>query len=165
MLVQREYKRRHDWVGRKINWEVCGKIGFDVNEKWYKHEPEKVVENDSWKILRDFTIQTDHVIEARRLDMVIIDKTKNDSKIIDFVCPFISRNEEREKDKMKGYNDLKRELKKIWDMPVKVTPVVVGALGTTPKKLKQRSIDNNNNNNLMILIIIIITTIIVIITQ
>ena len=38
--------------------------------------------------------------------------------------------------KGKGYNDLKRELKKIWDMPVKVIPVVVGELGTTPKKLK-----------------------------
>ena len=37
---------------------------------------------------------------------------------------------------MKGYNDLKRELKKIWDMPVKVMPVIVAALGTTPKKLK-----------------------------
>ena len=38
---------------------------------------------------------------------------------------------------MKGYNDLKRELKKVWDMPVKIIPVVVGALGTTPKKLKR----------------------------
>ena len=37
---------------------------------------------------------------------------------------------------MKGYKDLKRELKKIWDKPVKVIPVIVGALGTTPKKLK-----------------------------
>ena len=41
-----------------------------------------------------------------------------------------------------GFNKLrsilKRELKKIWDMPVKVIPVV-GALGTTPKKLKQHS--------------------------
>ena len=34
MLAQREYKRRHDWVGRKIHWEVCRKTGFDVNEKW-----------------------------------------------------------------------------------------------------------------------------------
>ena len=34
MLAQREYKRRHDWVGRKIHWEVCRKIDFDVNEKW-----------------------------------------------------------------------------------------------------------------------------------
>ena len=64
MLAQREYKRRHDSVGRKIHWEVCRKIGFDVNEKWYKDESEKVVENDSWKILWDFTIQTDHVILA-----------------------------------------------------------------------------------------------------
>ena len=56
MLAQREYKRRHDWVGRKIHWEVCRKISFDVNEKWYKREPEKVVESDSWKILWDFTI-------------------------------------------------------------------------------------------------------------
>ena len=138
MLAQREYKRRHDWVGRKIHWEVCRKIGFDVNEKWYKHEPEKVVENDSWKTLWDFTIQTDHVIEARRLDMVIIDKTTNECKIIDFACPFDSRIEERQKDKMKGYNDMKREVKKIWDIPAKVIPVAEGALGTTPKKLKQR---------------------------
>ena len=29
---------------------------------------------------------------------------------------------------LKGYNDPKRELKKTWDMPVKVIPVVVGAL-------------------------------------
>ena len=73
--------------------------------------------------------------------MVIIDKTKNECKIIDFAYLFDSKIEEREKDKMKGYNDLKRELKKIWDMPVKVIPVVVGALGTTPKKLKQRLSD------------------------
>ena len=76
------------------------------------------------------------IIEARLPDMVIIDKTKNECKIIDFACPFDSRIEEREKDKMKGY-DLKRQVKKIWNMPVKVIPVVVGALGTTPKKLKQ----------------------------
>ena len=95
------------------------------------------MENDSWKILWDFTIQTDHAIEVRRPDMVIIDKTKNECKIIDFACPFDSTIDVRKKDKMKGYNSLKRELKKIWNMPVKVIPVVVGILGTTPKKLKQ----------------------------
>ena len=73
--------------------------------------------------------------------MVIIDQTKNECKFIDFACPIDCRIEESEKYKMKGYNDLKRELKKIWDMPVKVTPVVVGALGTTPKKLKQQLSD------------------------
>ena len=128
-------------MGRKIHLEVCRKIGFNVNQKWYKHEPEKVVENDSWKILWDIAIQTNHVIEARRSDMVIIGKTKHECKIIDFACPFDRRIEERERDKMKGYNHLKRELKKIWDIPVKVIPVVLGALGTTPKKLKQQLSD------------------------
>ena len=28
ILAQREYKRRHDWVGRKIHWEVCRKRGL-----------------------------------------------------------------------------------------------------------------------------------------
>ena len=51
------------------------------------------------------------------------------------------RIEEREKDKIKGYNDLKREMKKIWDMPLKVIPLVVSALGTTLKKLNQRLSD------------------------
>ena len=69
------------------------------------------MENDYWKILWNVTIQTDHVIETRRPDMVIIDKTKNECKSINFPCPFDSRFEEREKDKMKGYyKNLKREL-------------------------------------------------------
>ena len=59
------------------------------------------MENDSWKILWDFTLQTDHVLQAGRPDMVIIDKTKNKCKIIDFACPFDSRIEEREKDPRK----------------------------------------------------------------
>ena len=71
------------------------------------------MENDSWKILWNYTIHTDHVIEAIRPDMVIIDMTKNECIIIDFGCPFDSRIEEREKDKMRGYNNLKRELKRI----------------------------------------------------
>ena len=112
--------------GVQIHWEVCIKIGFDVNENWYKHETDKVVENDSQKILWDFTIQTDHIIEARRPDMVIIDKIKNECKIS--ACPFDSRIEEKEKDKMKVYNNLNRELKKIWDIPANVIPIVVGAL-------------------------------------
>ena len=92
--------------------------------------------SSSWKILWDFTTQIDHAIEARRPHMVIIDNTKNECKIIDFACPFDSRIEERKKDNIKSYNDLKRELKKIQDMPVIVILVVVGALGTTPKQLR-----------------------------
>ena len=62
----------------------------------------------------DFSIQTDHVIEARRPDLVVVDK-KERSEIIDFAVPGDSRIEEKEKDKIEKYQDLKRDLQKIWN--------------------------------------------------
>ena len=61
------------------------------------------------------------------------------AKLLTLHTPLIA--ELKKERKIKGYNDLKRELKKIWDMSVKVIPVVVGAWWTTPKKLKQRLSD------------------------
>ena len=47
----------------------------------------------------DFSIQTDHVIEAWRPDLVVVDMKERSSKIIDFAVPGDSRIEEKEKDK------------------------------------------------------------------
>ena len=33
-LAQKEYKRRHDWVGKRIHWELAQKHDFPVSEKW-----------------------------------------------------------------------------------------------------------------------------------
>ena len=43
-----KYELEVSMKGKEL-WNV--KIAFDVNEKWHKLEPEKVVESDSWKIL------------------------------------------------------------------------------------------------------------------
>ena len=32
-LAQREYKARHDWVGKVIHWEMCKKSKFDHTNK------------------------------------------------------------------------------------------------------------------------------------
>ena len=61
-LARKEYKRRHDWFGTKIDWEICRKYRIEVKEKWYEHKPEVVMENDKCKILWDFTVQADHEI-------------------------------------------------------------------------------------------------------
>ena len=81
----------NDCVGRKINWELCRKYGLAASERWYEHQPETVTENDSYKLLWDFSIQTDHVIQARRPDVILIDKEKKECKIIDFAIPYDSR--------------------------------------------------------------------------
>ena len=67
-----------------------------VNEKWYEHVPEPVLESEGCKILWDFMIQTDHVIEARRPDMIVVKKRNKCCKIIDFTIPYDSRIEEKE---------------------------------------------------------------------
>ena len=140
-MAQREYKRRHDWVGRRVHWDVCKKYGIEVNDKWYQHEPCSVIENDRCKILWDFTVQTDHIIQARRPDMIVIDKETNKAQIIDFAIPYDSRVDSKEMEKIEKYQDLVREMKKLWDMKVVVIPIVLEALGTTPKTLQKRMKD------------------------
>ena len=46
--------------------------------------------------------------------------------------------EEKEKDKIEKYQDLGRELQKIWNVKVKIIPLVLGSLGTIPKQFSNR---------------------------
>ena len=73
-LAQKEYKARHDWVGKVIHWEICKKFKFDHANKLYMYNPALVLEKDKHKLLWDFDIQTDHQISARRPDLIIINK-------------------------------------------------------------------------------------------
>ena len=59
-LAQKEYKRRHDNSGKIVHWKLTRKCNFEAGDKWYEHERESVLESKDYKILRDFSIQTDH---------------------------------------------------------------------------------------------------------
>ena len=85
----------------------------------------------------DFNVQTDYVIEAGRPDLVVVVTKERSCNIIDFVVPGDSRIEEK-KDKMEKYQDLGRELQKIWNVKVKIIPLVVGSLGAIPKQFSNR---------------------------
>ena len=98
-----------------------------------EHEVESVLENEDYKILWDFSIQTDHVIEAWRPDLVVVEKKERSWKIIDFAVPG-DRIEEKEKDKIEKYQDLGRELQKIWNVKVKIIPLVAGSVGAIHKQ-------------------------------
>ena len=84
--------------------------------------PEKVEETDHAKILWDFNIQTDHVIEHRRPDVVVLDKHEKMCHLIDIAVPGDSRVEAKEKEKVQKYQDLARELRKLWQVKVKDVP-------------------------------------------
>ena len=55
---------------------MCKKLKFEYTNKWYMHKTGSVLENEMYKSLLDFHIQTDNLILARRLDLQIIDKKK-----------------------------------------------------------------------------------------
>ena len=101
------------------------------------HNPAPVLENATHKILWDFNIQTDHLISARRPDLIIINnnKKKRTYKIVDFAVPADHRIKLKECVKKDKYLDLARELKKLWNMQVTIIPIVIGAFGTVTKGL------------------------------
>ena len=86
-------------------------------EEWYEQNSEAVIENGNFKLLWDFTIQCDRVIEARRTDIVLIDKRSKEVK-------------EKELVTIDKYQVLREEVRLVWQVTkITVIPVVVGALG------------------------------------
>ena len=134
-LAQKEYKTRHNWVGKVIHWEMCKKFKFDHANKCYMHNPALFLENDIHKLLWDFGIYTDHLISARKRDLIIINNKKTRTcKIVDFAVRADHRIKQIEYEKKDKYFDLARELKKLWNMQVTIIPIVIGAFGTGTKE-------------------------------
>ena len=81
------------------------------------------MENDDVKLLWDFNIRTDRVIEARRPEIVQIDKKNKETLIVVF------RVKENEIEKITLFQELVIEINRMWDTNSKMIPIVIGALG------------------------------------
>ena len=77
------------------------------------------------------------MIEARRPDIVVVDKVKKETMIIDMAIPGDTRVCDKEREKIEKYSLLKDEIARLWQMKkVVVIPIVVGALGTITAKFE-----------------------------
>ena len=135
-FAQKDNKTRKDWVGKVFPREMCKKLKFDHTNKLYMHNTASVLENNTYKVLLDFEIETDHLILARRPDFInniIInnnDNKKRTYKIVDFAVPVDNRIKLKGSEKKNKYLDLARQLKKLWNMKVEIIPIVIDAFGT-----------------------------------
>ena len=78
----------------------------------------------------------DHLILARRPDLIIINKKKKRiCRIVDFTVSVDHRVKLKENEKKNKLVDFTRELKKLWDMKVTFIPILIGAFGTVTKGL------------------------------
>ena len=76
-------------------------------------------------------IQCDNLIEARRPDLIVIDKKEQKGIVINIAVPVVVRVEEQEKEKVKMYQDLRKEIRRLRRLRnVEITPVVIDALGS-----------------------------------
>ena len=99
------------------------------------HNPVPVLENDTHKLLWDFDIHTDHLISARRPDLIIINVKKRICEGVDFAVPADHRIKLKEYEKKDKYLDLARVFKTLWNMKLTIVPIVIGPFGTITKRL------------------------------
>ena len=68
-LVQKDSKSWYNWVGKVIHWEFCKKLKFDHLNKSNMYKLESIQKNETYKILWDFDMQTNHQSPARRANL------------------------------------------------------------------------------------------------
>ena len=111
-------------MGKVIHWEMCKNFKFDHTNKRYMHNTAAMLENDAHKLT-----QTDHLILAKRPDLIII----RIRKIVAFAVLADHRVKLEENEKKDKYLDLASELKKLWNMKVTIIPMWLLLLVQSPK--------------------------------
>ena len=115
------------WIGKTL----------ERAKSWYEQKPEGVVESETFKVLWDFTVQCERKIDAKRPDIVFIDKER-EVVITGVAIPGDDRVEGKELEKLEKYQLLKDEIAKVWRVrKVIVVPVVIGALGAVSVNFKE----------------------------
>ena len=83
-------------------------------------------------------IQCDKEIQARRPDIVVVDKCKSEVRIDDIAIPGDSRVCEKEVEKVDKYKPLKDKVARLWNMrKFTIIPIVVGALGAISNRFEK----------------------------
>ena len=68
--------------------------------------------------------------------MVVINKQEQTCQVIDIIVPEDTAVKAMEEEKLEKYQDLAREIQKMWSVRTQVLLVVIGALGTVPRRLE-----------------------------
>ena len=89
-----------------------------------------MLENENFKILWDFSIQTDKEIRANRPDIIFVDKREQTVMFVDVTIPNDHNIIEKKLKKIEKYTDLGIEIKELWNMQrVDIVPIVIGCTG------------------------------------
>jgi hypothetical protein len=133
-LAATEYTNRHDNVAKIIHQELARKNRIlDTDTPYYKYHPPDVIENDDFKLYWNADIRTDRTIKNNRPDIVLIDKNKRHTTLIDVTIPLNHNVQKAHSTKINKYTELAAEVKALWKMQsVDICPIVITTTGITP---------------------------------
>ena len=133
LLAQSAYKQGHDKVTGLLYWQLSRMAGIMVCNDWWCHSPDRVSENEHFRLLWDFTPITNHHLPHNRPDIIFIMKDLKEMYLINVAIPGDSmRLSHKFAEKQNKYVDLKIELSQLWHCRVCIIPIIVGALGSVP---------------------------------
>ena len=130
-IAQTDYLERQNRLASMLQWNLCNELikNFSAAEKWWVHKAEKVLQKDHVKILWNSKIQTEktkhlaqnnpnpHHVGLEKAGMRCGHGNTGDSKM-----------EQKELEKITKNQDLKVEVKRLWEKKTTVLPMVMGAL-------------------------------------
>jgi hypothetical protein len=153
VLAKEQYIKRHDRVCAQIRFNICKELGVELHsELLYEHVPKSVEKSQVGKVttVRIRQVQTDRTIPNNKPDIIIRDNETGTSMLIDVAIPGdrnVVKKEagksgrqkviKKEAEKILKYKDLIIEIKHMWNVKTKVTPVIIGATGAVSKSFRK----------------------------
>ena len=121
-----------------VHWKLCEKLNLEKSKKWYLHNPQTVSENVNHKLIWDMNTQCDRIIVERRPDIVIGNKMEKTAIVTDVAIPVDKRIIDKQTEKIEKYQNLKREIQRLWNLKkIDVIPMVLGLLGSVTKNFEK----------------------------
>ena len=112
---------------------MCKKFKFDHTNKCYMHNPTAPGERHiQAPVGLSYTNRSPNLGQKTR--PYSNNNKKKTCKIVDFAVPAVYRIRLKECEKKNKYLVLTRELEKLWNVQVTITPIVIGEFGTVNKR-------------------------------
>ena len=67
---------------------MCKRYGYPTGSKWCEDTPKRVLENEVSKILWEFSVPNDLILEHNKSDIIIVDRVTKGWQIIYVACSF-----------------------------------------------------------------------------
>jgi hypothetical protein len=110
-----------------------------IIKHWYEHVPKAIETRQGGKvnILWNQQVQTDGTIPSNKPDIIIRDTKKGTCMLIDVVISGDRNVIKKEAEKILKYKKLTTEIQRMWNIKIRVIPVIIGATGTISKLFRK----------------------------